>query len=111
MDKYLFVFRGGMGTNLTPAEMQASMEKWGAWIGEMTKKGIYKGGDPLDDGGKVLVGKKKIVTDGPYAESKDLIGGYVIIEAASLDAAAELARGCPIFESDGSVEVRKIRPM
>jgi hypothetical protein len=59
----------------------------------------------------VVTGKKKTVTDGPFGETKDLVGGYLLVTAASLDAATELARGCPIFEREGSVEVREVREM
>jgi hypothetical protein len=60
------------------------------------------------DEGRTIRGKSKVVTDGPYAELKDLVTGNLAIEAASLDAAAELALGCPIFKYDGSVEVRPV---
>ena len=61
---------------------------------------------------RVVAGKKKAVTDGPFGETKDLVGGYLLVTAASLDAATELARGCPIFDrDDGSVEVREVREM
>ena len=59
----------------------------------------------------MLRGRDKVVTDGPYAESKDLVSGIVIVEAASLDEATEFAHGCPIFEYDGSVEVRPLLAM
>jgi hypothetical protein len=109
---YLFLFRDGeAGQTMTPAEMQTSMQKWGAWIGELTRLGQFKGGDPLERAGKVVAGRKKVVTDGPYAESKDLVGGYLLVEAATLDAAVELACGCPIFDTNGTVEVRAVRPM
>jgi len=84
---------------------------WGTWIGELSKRGQFKGGDPLEPGGKQVKGKKKTVVDGPFAEAKDLIGGYLLVTADSLDDAAELARGCPSLELDGTVEVRPIRKM
>lgn len=113
MANFLYIFRGGGGmSRLSPQEMQQSMQKWGAWIQALTKTGNFKGGDPLEDGGKVLRGKKKVVTDGPYAEAKDLVGGYLLVSATSLDEATELARGCPGLENEnGIVEVRQIRAM
>ena len=111
MANFLYIFRGGNMARLSPQEMQQSMQKWGAWIQALSKTGNFKGGDPLEDGGKVLRGKKKVVTDGPYAEAKDLVGGYLLVSAASLDEATELARDCPGFENDGTVEVRPIRAM
>jgi hypothetical protein len=61
--------------------------------------------------GKTLRGAQKTMTDGPFAEAKDVVTGNLIVLAGSLDEAAELARGCPVFELDGSVEVRPIRSM
>ena len=63
-------------------------------------------GERLDVTGKVVRGKAKVVTDGPYIEVKDFIQGYMLIEAKELDQAVELAKGCPISDSDGTVEIR-----
>ena len=56
-----------------------------------------------------MKGKKKTVVDGPFAEAKDLVGGYLLVTADNLDDAAELARGCPILEVDGAVEIRPLK--
>src|SRR5881409_2350550 len=61
--------------------------------------------------GKLVKGKQKTVTDGPFAETKDIVGGYTLIEARDLDQAVELSKGCPIFEVEGAVEVRPVRKM
>jgi hypothetical protein len=111
MANFLYVFRGGMDPSVSPQEMQKQMERWAAWIQQLTKSGNFKAADPLEREGKVIQGRKKVVTDGPFAEAKDLVGGYLLLSAASLDQAVELSRGCPIFEYDGSVEVRPIRQM
>jgi len=68
-------------------------------------------GEPLESGGKVVRGKQKAITDGPYAESKDLVGGYLLIEARNLEEATELSRGCPVLDVDGTVEIRPIASM
>jgi hypothetical protein len=67
-------------------------------------------GNPLEHpaSGTTIRGRDRVVTDGPYAESKDLVSGTFVLDAASLQEAAELARDCPIFEFDGSVEVRPV---
>ncbi len=76
---------------------------------ELGSKGHIKDqGHPMEAGGKVVKGKQKIVNDGPYAEAKDVINGYMLIEARDLPHAVELAKGCPILEAGGSVEVRPI---
>ena len=111
MANYLYVFRGGARMD-SPEEMQQSMHKWVAWMESLSKTGNLKGGEPLTREGKTVRGSKKTVTDGPYAEAKDLVGGYLLVTARSLDEATELARGCPIFENEtGSVEVRPIQQM
>lgn len=113
MADYLFLFRGGHAAHakMSPEQMQQHMEKWMAWIDRLSKAGIYKAGEPLEAEGKVIRGKKMDVTDGPYAESKDVVGGYLIVKADSLAKATGIARECPIFETDGAVEIREIRPL
>jgi hypothetical protein len=108
--QYLYIFRNPGGQpDVSPKEMEAIYAKWFAWIGAMDKKGQYASGDPLDDTGKVLRGPGgKKVHDGPFAEAKEIVAGYMVINAPSLAAAAKLARGCPIYEVGGSVEVRRI---
>jgi hypothetical protein len=88
--------------------MQDHLKEWGAWIGELAKQGHQPAGHPVQLEGRTVRGKSKVVTDGPYAELKDLVTGNLAIEAASLDAAAELALGCPILQYEGSVEVRPV---
>ena len=111
MAKFMFIFRGGGyagSASPSPTELQEHLAKWNAWTHEMHAAGKLALGQPLayPPAGKTLRGRDRVVTDGPYAESKDLVSGIVVVEVASLDEAAELARGCPIFELDGSVEVR-----
>ena len=110
MTNFLYLFRGGDAPS-TPAAMEQTMQKWGAWMKDLGQKGHFKGGEPLESGGKVLRGKSKTVTDGPYPEAKDVVGGYLLVTAENLDHAVELSKGCPIFDTNGTVEVRQIRPM
>ncbi len=113
MKDFLYLFIGGAehSAKLSPADQQRYMEKWYGWIGEMRKAGVYKAGNPLESGGKTLSGPKKVVTDGPFAESKEVVGGYIVVGVKDLDAAVEHARHCPIFEAGGRVEVRPIVPL
>jgi len=111
MSKYVFLFRGGAYADfsLSPTEVQHHLKKWHEWIGGLMKAGqTHPGGNPLERSGTTLRGRDRTMTDGPYAESKDLVTGSLVVEAPSLAAATELARGCPIFEFDGSVEVRPV---
>ena len=94
----------------SPEAAQRAMAKWLAWFKDLTDNGQLKSiGHPLErSSGKVVGGKSKTVTDGPYAEAKEVVGGFSIIEARDLNEAAHIAAGCPILELGGSVEVRSI---
>ena len=108
MAKFVFVFRGGAGGTgaLSPAEMAAHVRKWYAWSDALAAAGHEPRGQPLDPGGRTIRGAGRLVTDGPYAEAKDLVTGSMIVTADSLDEAAALAHGCPGLDLGGSVEVR-----
>lgn len=109
MSDFTFLYRGG-DMNASPEQMQKTMEKWRTWFKELGDKGHLKDiGHPLERSGKVVRGTQKTVTDGPFAEAKDVVGGFTLIQASNLEQAAELSRGCPILEGGGSVEVRPIR--
>ena len=111
MSEFTFLFRG-RDTSASPEQMQKTMEKWVAWMKDLGSKGHIKDqGHPLEHTGKVVRGKQKIVNDGPYAEAKDVVGGYMVIEAKDLAHAAEISKGCPILEVGGSVEVRPIQKL
>jgi hypothetical protein len=109
MAKFLFVYRGNPAdtSNMPPDQMQQVMQKWGAWIGEAMQKGwMLEPGDALTDEGRVV--KTKVVSDGPFVEAKEIVGGYSVVEAPTIEAAAELAKGCPAVLYGGSVEVRRL---
>ena len=110
MSDFIYLYRGG-DSNRTPEEMQKTMQKWTAWLGDLGAKGKLKsGGEPLERTGKVVT-KRTTITDGPFAEVKDLVGGYSIVQTKDIDEAAKLASGCPIFDAGGFVEVRPIIQM
>jgi hypothetical protein len=108
--KFMLIFRGGAVSrhDLSPSELQAHVEKWYVWSDELARQGRRNAGTPLDNPGATVRGHERVVTDGPYAESKDLVTGSMIIEAASLEDAIEVASACPTYEFDGSVEVRPV---
>lgn len=111
MSEYVFLYRGGQRAD-SAEQSEQIMQKWVTWMGELANKGFMKDrGQPLELEGKVVRGKDKLVTDGPYAEAKDLVGGYTLIEANDLAHAAELSKGCPIFDRGGFVEVRPVMKM
>lgn len=111
MSEFVYLYRGYVRP-ASPEEMQQKTAKWMTWLKDLSDKGHVKSfGEPLLPEGKVVKGSKKQVIDGPYAEAKDIVGGYSIIMARDIDEAAALSLGCPIFEDGGSVEVRPIGPL
>jgi len=111
MSEFTFLYRGS-NPSASPEQMQKTMQKWVAWFKDLTAKGHIKDpGHPLEPAGKVIKGQQKSVHDGPYAEAKDLVGGYTLVEANDLAQAVELSKGCPILEVGGSVEVRPVRAL
>jgi len=92
---------------MSPEQMQQTMRNWMDWKDTLEKNGHIKQlGERLDGTGKVVRGKTRSVTDGPFVEVKDFVQGYMLVEAKDMDQALELANGCPILESDGTVEIR-----
>ena len=111
MSEFLFLYRS-KGPSGSPEELQRQMEKWSAWFRSLEAQGVLKDvGQPLERTGKLVSGRPRTVNDGPFAEAKDAIGGYSLIEAADLAQASEIAKGCPAIDADGAVEVRPIRTM
>jgi hypothetical protein len=112
MEKFMYLFRNGASTQqMSPENMQAHMQKWMGWMKSLGEKGILVGGEPLQQAGKQVNGTKKVVTDGPFVEAKEVIGGYLIVNAKDIDHAVEISKGCPIFEVDGKLEVRPVQKM
>ncbi len=112
MKDYMYLIYGGdeKWEQLSPEEIQQHMQKWGTWMQELKEKGHFLSGEPLENDAK-SIRADKVVTDGPYSEAKELVGGYLLIKANSFDEAAELAKGCPIFDNDGAVEIRPVQEM
>ena len=112
MSEFIYLYRGSGEDMRSPEEKQQSMQKWISWLTGLAEKGHVKDkGQPLERTGKVVRGRSKTVTDGPFVEAKDVIGGYTLIEARDLDQAVELSKGCPAFETEGAVEVRPVMKM
>ena len=109
MSKYLFIYRNPVATTgyqASPDEMKAMFARWNAWKTKF-KDNVVEVGDGLKNDGRILKGGT--VTDGPHVESKELVGGYSIIQATGYDQAIEVARACPINEMPGAyIEVREL---
>ena len=96
---------------MSPEQMQAMMKPWQDWMGGLAAQNkLVSPGNRLASDGRVAKAND-LITNGPYVETKEAIGGYIIIRAESLDEAAQLSKGCPIFQMGGNVEVRSIIPM
>jgi hypothetical protein len=113
MSQFLYLYRGNPESrDRSPEKAQQIMQKWMTWLKGLGESGHLKDqGQPLEPSGKVVRGKSKTITDGPFAEAKDLVGGFTLVEARDINEAVELSKGCPILDEDGAVEVRPIMIM
>ena len=110
MKEFMFVFRTDYKVipQDSPEEMQALTKKWQDWIGGIAAQNkLVQTGKRLSSGGKV-VRANSVITDGPYTEIKESIGGYMFVRGESLEDAVETAKGCPILIGGGNVEIREV---
>lgn len=108
---YLIIFRSAdWYKGLSPEQMQQVADNWMAWFNRLKDEGKCAGGNPLEREGKIVSGKNKVVSDGPFAESKETIGGYFLLTVPSMDEAVAIAQQCPGLPYGVRVEVRPIAP-
>jgi hypothetical protein len=113
MDEYLLIMRHQDGTKIaSPEQMQAWMKQTMDWIGSIAAQNKFISGTglPFDDA-RVVINKSsnKVVTNGPFGDVKETIGGFIMVKADSLEEAVEFAKGAPVLQGEGnSVEVRKV---
>jgi hypothetical protein len=106
---YLLLFRGNVwDRGLSPAQIQKVVSDWMAWFERLKAEGKCAGGHPLEEKGKVVSGKLRMIADGPFAESKEAIGGYFYLTVADENEAIEIAKQCPGLEYGVVVEVRPV---
>lgn len=115
MPKYLLFLHSepNIFDQASPEEIQAVIQKYSTWKKEMAKAGVLTGGEKLQDGtGRVLrrSGGQTSVNDGPYTESKEIIGGLFEIQAPNYEQAVAAAEGCPHLDY-GTIEIREIEPV
>jgi hypothetical protein len=104
--EYLLLFRNNAWyQDLSPAEIEEAMNRFTAWFEQLNREGKFKSGGPLAAAGKTVSGKH-LVTDGPFAESKEAVAGFFVLQAESLNEAVEIAKGCPGLVFGQTVEVR-----
>ena len=109
MSQFALVYRNG-GLELSAEEMQHHLSECQIWFQGLLEKGIIKDvGVPLGSGQSVVVGRNKVVYDGPFAEAKDVIGGFTLLEVSELAVAIEIAKSCPVVDVGGTVEGRPVQ--
>ena len=113
-EKFIFLLRGG-DTHVQNAndskEAKEYIQSWMTWMQGLVQKGILVGGENLQRTGKQVNGKSKVVTDGPFIVAKEMVNGHLIINAKDINEAVEIAKGCPIFQENGKVEVRPVQKL
>ena len=106
---FMLIFRGtDWYKGLSPEQMQQVADKWMAWFNGLKNDGRALAGNPLEREGRIVSGKNRVVSDGPFAESKETIGGYFLLKVASMDEAVAIAKECPGLPHGIRVEVRAI---
>lgn len=111
-EKFALLFRGGDTHPQTADDSKEAKEyiqSWITWMQGLSQKGILAGAENMQRTGKQVTGKDKIVTDGPFIVAKEMINGYIIVNAKDINEAVEIAKGCPIFKENGNVEIRPIQ--
>jgi hypothetical protein len=114
MAKFMLILHNAphIWQELSPEELERKFEKYRAWSDKLRASGRYVGGEKLgEEGGRLLSLQKGglSVLDGPYSETKEVVGGYLVVRAADYDEAIELVRECP-FLDDGRIELRQTDP-
>lgn len=110
MDEYMLIFRHQDGHKVaSPEQIQVWMKQTMDWIGGIAAQNKFSGGNGLVFDDAKVVGHNNVVTNGPFGEIKETIGGYIIVKAESVDEAVEFAKGSPVLQGEGnSVEVRRL---
>ena len=111
MKEFLLIFRADYNTmpKASPEQMQVWMKQTMDWIGGIAAQNKFVSGTGLPFEDARVVRSNKVVTNGPFGEIKETIGGFIVVKASSIDEAVEFAKGCPVLQGDGnSMEVRKI---
>ena len=109
MTEFMMIFRNDYIPSFKPSpeQMQASLKQWQDWIGGIAAQGKFLSTNRLGFEGKRLK-PNNIIADGPYAEVKEIVGGYILVKANDIDEVIKLAEGCPILNIGGHVEVRNV---
>ena len=109
-EEYMLLFRGGhWDKGLSPEEAQKLMGQVMAWFEGLKERGIVKAGQPLGPGGRTISGANgRSVSDGPFAESKEAVGGYLLLQGITMDEVVAIAKANPTLAHGISIEVRPV---
>ena len=113
MNEFSLIFRNTQDPDVqfSPEQMQGILTQWRDWMGSIAAQNkLANPGNRLGFEAKVLK-PNDVITDGPFVELKEMISGYIVVKAANIAEAAELAKGCPVLKAGGSVEVRSVIAM
>jgi len=110
MKEFMMIFIGAdyAELGLSPEQLQDKMTRWFAWNDKMDAQGILRGGAALTPVGKRVSGPERVVSDGPFVESKELVGGYYTVAADSYEEVVKIAGDYPDYDLGGTVEIREI---
>ncbi len=113
MKEFMMIFRNAYQPAFKPSaeQLQANIKQWQDWMGGVAAQGKFIETNRLSSDGSKILKANSVITDGPYAEVKEIVGGYLIVKAADINEAIKLAEGCPILAIGGNVEVREVIPM
>jgi hypothetical protein len=110
MSRFALLLRGGNEEvrGYSPEQQQDLLRQYLTWTDHLRATGTYLAGEPLQDDGRQLRPNGRGIVEGPYTETKEAIGGFVLVEAIDYDEAVQIARGCPRLTHGGFIEVRAI---
>jgi hypothetical protein len=108
MEKFMLLFRGSdvYQPGQSPEALQALKQKLIHWVGDLVNKGLHVASEPLEPTGKQVGGTNKSITDAPFGAGREIIGRCTIVLAKDINEAIQIAKGCPILESNANIEVR-----
>jgi len=110
MAQYVLLLHGGEFKHYSPEEMQEILTKYLGWADDLRRRGIHRGGEELDNTGRILKLQNGQIVDGPFTETKEAVGGFFMFEAKDYTEAVKISKDCPHFHYDGHVELREVIP-
>ena len=111
MKEFMMIFLGGEyeSAELSPQELQKRMELWNQWISDLRQDELFLDGRALKNTSKHIVSADQVITDGPFVETKELVTGYFVVKANSLEEVKEMTKNYPDYDLGGRVEIREIQ--